>query len=108
MKNECLQKKETEVTEESVEYYMSNINNPHIMKDLHFVDPLLYAKLMRWKFVNSIRNKQAISTCPECNGEIIFDSDKCIEYCDKCGLITRTCTYYTAGVQYELPYGLRL
>ena len=99
-----------------VEDYDLLIENPlkyyHEHKDeldtLEWLSPEIYNWLMRVKFIDSIRNKEPISKCPECGGEIEVDKDKCEEYCESCGLITRNPYPYTAGQEYILPYGVRL
>ena len=46
--------------------------------------------------------------CPECEGEILTDEDSDEEYCRDCGLVVRGPYPYTAGVQIDYPYGLRI
>lgn len=50
-----------------------------------------------------------LEICPECKTRtIIFDEEKCEEYCINCGTITRASSKYVAGDLIELYYGLIL
>lgn len=45
--------------------------------------------------------------CPECGTRtIILDKEKCEEYCEMCGTITRASSRYVAGIKVDLTYGL--
>ena len=101
IKNEHLE------TEDKITYYLSNIDNEEVMEDLRWISPNLFLKIMRLSYINTFRNKEPISTCPECHEKTILLDDG-EEYCEKCGLVTRNNYPYTAGFKHYLEYGVRL
>lgn len=48
------------------------------------------------------------TTCPECGAELCSSIDEDETICTECGLITSASIRYVAGIQIDLPYGLRL
>lgn len=87
-------------------YYLDHITDEEIMVELIMDDPYLYQHIMRLDFINKIRNHDKIYQCPECRSNIITD-EWGEEYCETCGLITRTHYNYTAGHRITLPFGLK-
>lgn len=56
---------------------------------------------------DEIEEYENIDKCPECKTlTITRSSDNDYEYCEKCGLITRASYDYTAGIHFDLPYGI--
>lgn len=48
-----------------------------------------------------------LEVCPHCKTRtIVYDEEKCEEYCTTCGYITRASSCYVAGNKIILPYGL--
>lgn len=92
-----------------VSYYLKNFNNPEIqeeLKELSWSDPYLYEHIIRLNYINQISNHQNIHQCPECENNIITN-EWGEEYCETCGLVTRTNYNYVAGQKINLPFGLK-
>ena len=92
--------------EKPVQYYEKHKDD--LLHELEWIAPNLYEWLLRMVFIYTLGNKEPIWKCPECGGVIEVDNDKCEEYCETCGLITRSTYPYTAGIKFDLPYGVRL
>ena len=95
-------------TTDPFKYYLSNVDNEDVMTELKWINPIVFKKIIRLNYINSIRNKEPISKCPECGKPIQYDNDTCEEYCETCGVITRTSYPYTAGIKFTIEYGVRL
>ena len=65
--------------------------------------PLKYTKRKRAKTWSALID---FTECPECKNEIIHDEEHCLDYCKKCGLVTRASTPYVAGTKIEYPYSI--
>lgn len=52
--------------------------------------------------------EEQLNNCPECGEQLDYDEDHDEDYCPGCGLIVRGPYQYTAGVQLDYPYGLRI
>ena len=69
----------------------------------------LYNKIHRLHYVLSMRSKDPIWKCPECNTKTIeLSENRSYEYCTRCGLITRASIEYAASHKINLPYGILL
>lgn len=93
--------------ENPIKYYLKHYGDQKIMKELRFENRELYDKIHRLHYILSQCNKEPIWVCPECKGHIAQD-EWGEEYCPRCGLVTRSHTNYNAGIQINLPYGLKL
>lgn len=69
-------------------------------------NPYLFQRVRRLDFINQFRNHDKVYQCPECGGNIIKDESG-EEYCETCGLVTRTHIPYVAGEMISLPFGLK-
>lgn len=97
------------ILDHPVSYYIKNFNNQNVQIELfklRLVDSDLYQYICRLHFIYSISNKEPINQCPVCGGEIITD-EWGEEYCNQCGLVTRTHYDYAAGVKIFLDFGLK-
>ena len=92
--------------ENPTKYYLKNIDDPEIMGELKWEDPYFYEYILRLHFIQKMQNHQNIYRCPECRGNIITDESG-EEYCNDCGLITRTHYPYVAGQRIIVDYGLK-
>lgn len=92
--------------ENPTKYYLDHINDEQVMIELVLEDPYLYQHVMRLDFINKMSNHENIHQCPECRSNIITDEFG-EEYCETCGLITRTHIPYVAGQRINLPFGLK-
>lgn len=93
--------------ESPIQYYLEHIDDEEIMAELAWDDPELYQQIQRLLFIQCMQPYENITQCPECRGEIITD-EWGEEYCETCGLITRTQYPYVAGHKIRLPYGQKL
>lgn len=106
--NLTLTEEDTQLLKENpIKYYLKHIGNQKIMGELKRDNRKLYDKVNRLHYIRSFANHDPIWKCPEC-GEHINIDEFGEEYCPICGLITRSHTYYNAGIQIDLPYGLKL
>ena len=56
---------------------------------------------------DEIEEVENTDKCPECKTlTIVRSEDRSYEYCEVCGLITRASYNYSAGIKFDLPYGL--
>lgn len=92
--------------ENPLQYYLDHINDEEIMSELAWDDPEFYQHVKRIYFIQQMQNHENIHQCPECRGKIITD-EWGEEYCENCGLVTRTQIRYVAGHKIRLPYGLK-
>lgn len=92
--------------ENPTKYYLNHIHDEEIMIELIREDPYLFQHVIRLDFINKISNHDNIHQCRECRGSIIKDESG-EEYCEKCGLVTRTHIAYVAGQRISLPFGLK-
>ena len=92
--------------ENPTKYYLNHIHDEEIMIELIREDPYLFQHVIRLDFINKISNHDNIHQCPECRGSIIKDESG-EEYCETCGLVTRTHIAYVAGQRISLPFGLK-
>ena len=90
--------------ENPTQYYLNHIDDEKIMHELLEDDPYLYMHILRLNFINQMSNHDPIYRCPECRSNIVTDESG-EEYCESCGLITRTSYDYVAGQKVSLPYG---
>ena len=110
MKNDASNPKhseESEISENPITYYLNHIGNQEIMNKLKWEDPLLYFRVQRISYILSFKSKEPLWKCPHC-GEQITEDEWGEEYCPSCGLVTRSNYPYVAGIQFELPYGVKL
>ncbi len=89
-----------------LQYYLEHYDDKEIMDELKWDDPYLYLQIERIHYVKQLKDTTPNFICPECGDEIIQDEDG-EEYCNACGLVTRTHYNYVAGIKIELPYGLK-
>ena len=89
---------------ELIDYYLKNFNNPEIMDELKWKDPYLYLQITRLHFIKQLQDTTPTYKCPDCGDNIIHD-EWGEEYCESCGLVTRTPYDYVAGFKITLPYG---
>lgn len=94
-------------TENPIKYYLKHYNDQKIMFELRQENRELYNKICRLHYILSFQNKEPIWRCPEC-GEHVNIDEWGEEYCPTCGLVTRTHYNYNAGIQINLPYGIKL
>lgn len=92
--------------EDPVTYYLKHFHNQEIMGELRWCDPYLYLQICRIHFIQQLKDKTPTSKCPECGDEII-QNEWGEEYCNSCGLVTRSTYDYVAGFKIYLPYGLK-
>lgn len=92
--------------ENPTKYYLQNINDIEIMDALKWEDPYLYEDVIRLHFIQEMMNHDNINMCPQCRDNIITD-EWGEEYCECCGLVTRTHYPYVAGQRIVLDYGLK-
>lgn len=93
--------------ENPLRYYLNHINDMKIMAELLKENRLLYHKVHRIDYILSFKTKEPLRKCPKC-GNPILTGEWGEEYCQKCGVITRNNYPYMAGIQHDLPYGLKL
>ena len=89
-----------------IKYYLKHYNNKKIMDELRWENPELYNRIQRLHKKWLITNHEPIYKCPECNQNIITD-EWGEEYCNNCGLVTRTHYPYVAGQKIHLPFGIK-
>lgn len=92
--------------ENPLQYYLEHIHDKKIMAELAWDDPEFFQHVHRIYFIQQIQNHEPIYKCPECRGKVITD-EWGEEYCETCGLVTRTQFPYVAGHKIRLPYGLK-
>ena len=92
--------------ENPTKYYLQHFYDQEIMDHLKWVDPYQYLDVIRLHFIKQMTNHENINTCPECKGNIITD-EWGEEYCEECGLVTRTHYPYIAGQKITLDYGIK-
>lgn len=92
--------------EDPVTYYLKHFHDQEIMGELRWIDPYLYFQIYRIHFIQQLKDKTLTSKCPDCGDEIIQD-EWGEEYCNSCGLVTRSTYDYVAGFKIYLPYGLK-
>ena len=92
--------------ENPTKYYLDHIDDIEIMMELARDDLDLYIHVTRLDFIRKMSNHEKIYHCPECHSNIIKD-EWGEEYCETCGLVTRTHYNYTAGQKISLPFGLK-
>ena len=92
--------------ENPTKYYLNHIHDEQVMIELILEDPYLFQRVRRLHFINQFRNHDNVYQCPECRGSIIKDESG-EEYCETCGLVTRTHIAYVAGQRISLPFGLK-
>ena len=100
-------------TQRSIEFYLEHYDDKEIMFELWLYDPIFYLRVKdayphwkRVKYIKLCKNHEPIYNCPECGAEITTD-EWGEEYCSICGLITRTHYNYVAGLQFEVPFGIK-
>ena len=89
-----------------IKYYLNHIDDKEIMIELARDDPYLYQHVKRLDFIDKIGSHEKLYQCPECRSSIITD-EWGEEYCETCGLVTRSHYNYVAGQKINLPYGLK-
>ena len=92
--------------ENPTQYYLDHIHDEKIMLELAGGDIEYYQYILRLDFIDKMSNHEHIYQCPECQGNIITDIWG-EEYCEKCGLVTRTHYPYVASQRITLDYGLK-
>lgn len=70
-----------------------------------WLEPREWKICMRLLYIKSIQSHTP-NYCPECGEPLTVDDEQV--YCPKCGLVCLDSTEYTAGLKYNLPYGLKL
>ena len=91
--------------EELLDYYLHKATKKEWAL-LKWVKPDVYIIIKRKKYISECVNHEPIHICPECGGNIISD-EWGEEYCNTCGLVTRSYYDHVAGQPIILPFGLK-
>lgn len=72
----------------------------------HVYDEIFMEHECLWYDEDTVQEEQF--TCPECGSNLEHDEHHDNDYCPSCGLVVRGPYDYTAGLQVDYPYGLRI